>query len=119
MSLYRTLIAAVAAMSLTSVAFAADDVTTTDTSAPAAQVASTDQATPAADTQDIKVNLNTATAKELMKIKGLSAAKVKAIVAYRKKHGDFKALEDLKQVKGFKKMNDDTMKKIQDQLTLG
>lgn len=66
-----------------------------------------------------KVNINKATVKQLMKIKGLTAAKAKAIVAFRKKHGEFKTLDELSNVKGFKKMNEETMKGIQDQLTIG
>lgn len=71
-----------------------------------------------ASTSDSKVDLNKATVKDLMKVKGLNATKAKAIVAYRKKHGDFKSVEALKEVKGFKKMKDDEMKKIVDQLSV-
>ena len=123
MSFYRSVVAAVAAMTLAGAVFADDAATTTTTDTttqtatqPADQ--STDQA--ASTTADqTKVNVNTATAKELMKVKGLNAAKAKAIVSYRKKHGDFKSLDDLKMVKGFKKMKDEDMKEVQDQLTTG
>lgn len=130
MSFYRSVIVAVAAMGLTGAVLADDAATTTDTSAPAASQpadqsaapaaapASTDQ-TAAAPAEAAKVNVNTATAKDLMAVKGLNAAKAKAIVSYRKKHGDFKSLDDLKMVKGFKKMKDEDMKAIQDQLTVG
>jgi competence protein ComEA len=53
-----------------------------------------------------------------MKVKGLNAAKARAIVAYRKKNGEFKSLEDLGNVKGFKKIKPDTFKTIQEQLTV-
>ncbi len=126
MSFYRTLIAVVAAMGLATAAFAADEATTstttTDTSTKTVQIAdssSSQDATATQGTDQEKVNVNKATVKELMKVKGLNAAKARAIVSYRKKHGDFKTLEDLKMVKGFKKMNDDNMKKIEDQLTIG
>jgi competence protein ComEA len=66
-----------------------------------------------------KVDLNKATAKELMKVKGMGAARAKAIVMYRKKHGDFKSVDDLKEVKGFKKMNEKKMQELSDQLTAG
>lgn len=125
MSFYRTFVAAVAAMGLATCVFAADETTTT-TTAPAADAttqaattttttATTDAAQPATD----KVNINTATAKELMKVKGLNGSKAKAIVSFRKKHGDFKTLDDLKEVKGFKRMDEKTMKEVQDQLTIG
>jgi competence protein ComEA len=66
-----------------------------------------------------KVDLNKATVRELMKVKGLNAARAKAIVTYRKKHGDFKSIEDLKEVKGFKKLNDKKFQTISDQVTAG
>lgn len=124
MSFYRTFIAAVAAMGLATSVFAADEATSTTAqpSTPSATQVATNDATqataPAAAEQD-KVNINTATAKDLMKVKGLNGAKAKAIVAYRKQHGDFKSLDELKDVKGFKKMSEKTMKKVQDQLTVG
>ncbi len=129
MSLYRRLILAVAALGLATSVFAADEAkttattTTTETTATAPAAA---EATPAATTTTTtttasaeKVDLNKATVKDLMKVKGLSAAKAKAIVTYRKKHGDFKAIEDLKEVKGFKKMNDKKMQELTEQLTVG
>ncbi|EKD54320.1 MAG: Helix-hairpin-helix repeat-containing competence protein ComEA [uncultured bacterium] len=66
-----------------------------------------------------KVNLNKATAEELAKVQGLNASKAKAILSYRKKHGDFKSMDDLKTVRGFKRMSDQTFKTITDQFTLG
>lgn len=128
MSFYRSMIATVAAMGLATAVFAADEANTTaqkpanDAAPQAMQTAdaasTTATAQPAAD-QTAKVDLNKATAKDLMKVKGLTAAKAKAIVAYRKKHGDFKTLDELKEVKGFKKMKEDTLKQIEDQLTVG
>lgn len=134
MSFYRNLLTAVAVMGLTTAVFAADEASVagqspaTDAQAVApTQLAdaqstesqSTDQSSMSSADQSAKVNVNTATAKELMKVKGLSASKAKAIVAFRKKHGDFKSLDDLKQVRGFKKMDEQSMKTLQDQLTIG
>jgi competence protein ComEA len=125
MSFYRSAIIAVAAMGLAASVFAADETTgATQAQDPAAaqqvmQTADASQATAQPAAEQSKVDLNKATAKELMKVKGLNAAKAKAIVAYRKKHGDFKSMDELKDVRGFKKMNDETMKQVQEQLTLG
>lgn len=51
--------------------------------------------------QMTSVNLNKAGAKEIAKaLKGIGIKKAKAIVAYREKHGEFKAVEELASVKG-------------------
>jgi competence ComEA-like helix-hairpin-helix protein len=139
MSFYRKLFVAVAAMGLASTVFADDAAMTpasTDTTTQTAAPSDTTGATsPTADattekttttttdstttTTADKVDLNKATVKELMKVKGLNAARAKAIVTYRKKHGDFKSIDDLKMVKGFKKLNDKKMQEIADQVTAG
>lgn len=46
------------------------------------------------------VNINTASVEQLESLPNIGPAKAKAIVEYRKTHGDFKALEDIKNVKG-------------------
>ena len=111
MSFYRTMLAAVAAIAISAPVFADDTTTTTTTDS-----VTTEQS--ASDTQTTKININTASAKDLMKVKGLNASKAKAIVAYRKKHGDFKATSEIANVKGFKKMSADALQAIQDQLTV-
>lgn len=108
MSVYRLMLAALAAAFIASPVFADDSIaTTTDTTATTTQTAT-----------DIKVNLNTATAKDLMKVKGLNASRARAIVAYRKKHGDYKTVQDLANVKGFKKMKPDSLEQITSQVTV-
>lgn len=47
-----------------------------------------------------KVNINTATASELMELPGIGAKKAEAILNYRNQHGPFKRVSDLDQVKG-------------------
>lgn len=130
MSLYRTLLAAVAAIALAAPAFAEETITVpagtsktesvggiqVEADASQAQQAATEAQQPGAQT---KLNLNTASAKELKMVKGLNPAKARAIVNYRKKHGNFQSIDDLKNVSGFKKMKDEDMKSIQDQLTIG
>lgn len=115
MSFYRTILATVAAIALASPVFADDAATTTTTESTTATQTTDSTST---STTEAKVNLNTASAKDLMKVKGLNAAKARAIVSYRKKHGNFKSIEDLANVKGFKKMNADSIKSIEDQLTI-
>ena len=47
------------------------------------------------------VNINTATPADLDGVKGIGPSKAQAIIDYRSKHGPFKSLDDLKNVKGF------------------
>ena len=46
------------------------------------------------------VNINTATKDELVSLPGIGPAKAQAILDYRKAHGAFKTVEELKDVKG-------------------
>ncbi|MCP1659897.1 ComEA family DNA-binding protein [Neisseria perflava] len=46
------------------------------------------------------VNINTASQSELEALPGIGPAKAKAIVAYRQQHGQFKSVDELKNVKG-------------------
>ncbi len=46
------------------------------------------------------VNINTADTKVLSTLKGIGPKKAKAIVDYRQKHGNFKSLQDLAEVRG-------------------
>ena len=47
-----------------------------------------------------KIDINTATAEQLSELKGVGKSKANAIVAYRKEHGKFTDLNELKDVKG-------------------
>ena len=47
-----------------------------------------------------KLNINTATAGELMKLPGIGEALSRAIVAYREENGNFSCIEDIMKVKG-------------------
>jgi competence protein ComEA len=64
-----------------------------------AAVATESFAASAADKQE-KVNINTASAKELQKLEGVGRAVAERIVGYREEHGPFKRGEDLKKVEG-------------------
>ena len=61
------------------------------------------------------VNINTATADELDKLKGIGPAKAQAIIDHRKKNGPFKAIEDLKNVTG---IGESTFEAIKGELTI-
>ncbi|MEA3521893.1 MAG: helix-hairpin-helix domain-containing protein [Campylobacterota bacterium] len=61
------------------------------------------------------VNINKATKAELMSIKGIGDKKATAIIDYRKKHGKFKNINDLTQVKG---LGDKSVRKISKEITV-
>lgn len=47
-----------------------------------------------------KVNINTATAEELMKLPGIGETLSRAIIAYRQENGNFSHIEDIMEVSG-------------------
>lgn len=49
------------------------------------------------------IDLNTATRQELESVKGIGPKKAQAIITYRNKHGDFKNVDELDNVKGIGK----------------
>lgn len=48
-----------------------------------------------------KLNLNTATAEQLMMLPGIGPAKAERVVTWRKRNGTFRRVADLRRVKGF------------------
>ncbi len=62
------------------------------------------------------VDINTAGADELDKLKGIGPVKAKAIVDYRAKNGPFKAIEDVKKVPG---IGDSLFETIKGEIAVG
>lgn len=63
-----------------------------------------------ADTSD-KLNINTATKEELIKLYGIGTSLSENIIDYREENGRFYVIEDIMKVKG---INTDTFNKIKD-----
>ncbi len=61
------------------------------------------------------VNLNTASASELMTLTGIGEAKAKEILNYREEHGGFESIEELMEISGIK---EGIFQKIKDQITV-
>ncbi|MEW6518569.1 MAG: ComEA family DNA-binding protein [Thermodesulfobacteriota bacterium] len=59
------------------------------------------------------VNINTADLQTLESLPGIGASKAQAIIDYRTEHGNFKSIDELKNVKG---IGDKVLEKIKDQI---
>jgi DNA uptake protein ComE-like DNA-binding protein len=110
MSFYRNVMAAVAAICFSTSIFAAAEMNNNA----AGQKSSAMQAS---DAQHGKININTASLQDLMNVKGMNRLKAKSIVRYRNLHL-FKSLDELSTVKGFKRMDKESLKAIQEQMSL-
>ncbi len=62
-----------------------------------------------------KVNINTADAAQLQKLNGIGEKKAQQIISYRQKNGQFKGVDELKQVSG---IGDKTFAGLKDQLEI-
>ena len=62
-----------------------------------------------------KININTATLEELQKLNGIGENKAKLIIEYRNEKGNFKKVEELKEVPG---IGDSIYEKIKDSITV-
>jgi len=63
-----------------------------------------------------KININTASQEELMRLSGIGEVKAKSIISYRDKNGGFGQITDLMRVEGIK---EGTFRKIEDDITVG
>ena len=64
---------------------------------------------------DGKININIASAEELMTLKGIGQTRAEQIIAYREKHGAFTSIEGIMEVDGIKK---GTFDKLKDNITV-
>ena len=62
-----------------------------------------------------RVNLNTASAEQLMKLSGIGESKAAQIISYREKNGAFKKIEDIMNITGIK---EGVFGKIKDDITV-
>jgi competence protein ComEA len=61
------------------------------------------------------VNVNTATAEELVRLPGIGESKARAILDYRKERGAFKSVDQLREVKG---IGDAALERIRSQVAV-
>ena len=54
------------------------------------------------DCEDSRIDLNRATAEELMTLPGVGQSKADSIIRYRMEHGGFSAVEEIMNVEGIK-----------------
>ncbi len=62
-----------------------------------------------------QVNINKATVKELLMLKGIGSKKANDIIVYRDENGLYKKIEDIMKIKG---IGDKMFEKIKDQITV-
>ncbi len=65
--------------------------------------------------EDGLININTASANELMTLSGIGQAKAEQIIAYRNEHGSFSSIDDIKNVSG---IGDGIFKRINSQIKI-
>ena len=63
-----------------------------------------------------KININTATAEDLMLLPGIGEITAQRIIDYREQNGPFQSVEQLTNVKG---IGEGTMEKVRDYITTG
>jgi competence protein ComEA len=71
--------------------------------------------TKSSNTQDVKVNINTATQTQLETLSGIGPSIAAKIIAYRQENGKFQKIEDIKEVSG---IGDSKFEKIKDYIVV-
>ena len=71
---------------------------------------------PRTDETEGKININTASAKELAMLPGIGSIYAERIVQYRQEHGPFLKIQELKDISG---IGADRFNKIKDYITVG
>ena len=61
------------------------------------------------------ININTADEKELDSLPGVGPSKARDIIRYREEKGEFKSIEDIKNVKG---IGESSFEKLKDKITV-
>ncbi|PTG12320.1 competence protein ComEA [Staphylococcus chromogenes] len=67
------------------------------------------------DSQKQPINLNLAQESDLIEVPGIGPSKAQSIIAYRDEKGEFKSVEDLKEIKG---IGEKTFEKLKDYFTV-
>ena len=63
-----------------------------------------------------KLNINTATAEELIRLSGIGEKRAADMIAFRERNGGFSSIEDIMKVSG---IGEKTFEKIKDEITVG
>ncbi len=69
-----------------------------------------------AEEQMGKLNINTATAEELMRLSGIGEKRAADIITYRERKGGFSSIEDIMKISG---IGEKTFEKIKEEITVG
>lgn len=90
------------------------DIPSVDDEPISAQTSENENVLPDSESLDL-VNINTASSSQLMTLSGIGESRAADIIAYRQEHGNFKSIEELKNVTGIK---DGVFNKIKDYISV-